>query len=356
MQRKMKKKYCVLSIIIFSICVISTFCYAEIQISNKDSYIKVNGDLLSLNIKNMPLIDVLLSIQSKTGIDIKVMETIKDRVSINFSDFLLEQGLKRLLRHVGYAMIWEGENDNSTLKVLWIVRKGEGFKNKGALYTNSINSSMDGFKRKAIKKSPQKITTRTQRNVNSAELIGKDTQNERKNIQQRTKAYHYIHDQSQNMDNSSTIEDNISSNYVEKNNDVVSQNYNEDNLPNNVNSYTSLVNLGMGNNVGAFEFRIDYDPKLIQITNVKLGPYLSDTGRNVSILGPKIDNKKGNASFGSFSFGSGEGANGEGVLAVINYSSSSNENVFKLNKVRITDTNGNILNLSPKIQKADNQR
>ena len=133
------------------------------------------------------------------------------------------------------------------------------------------------------------------------------------------------------------------------NNDVESRNDSENSLVDNADNSTVAMTVENGKDVGAYEFRITYDPKLVQIDSITPGSYLSDTGRNVSALGPKIDNRKGEASFGVFSFGSGEGACGEGVLAEITYSGSSEASI-KLSKVQITDTKGNKLSLRPRIQ------
>jgi PKD repeat protein len=70
-------------------------------------------------------------------------------------------------------------------------------------------------------------------------------------------------------------------------------------------------------NLGAFQFELGYDPSVVQVDDAALGPFLGSTGRNVSPLGPTIDNSGGKLTFGAFSFGTQPGPSGCGVLSTI---------------------------------------
>jgi hypothetical protein len=67
--------------------------------------------------------------------------------------------------------------------------------------------------------------------------------------------------------------------------------------------------------LGAFQYVLRYDPRVLHGDGAALGPFLGSTGRNTSPLGPTIDNEAGKVTFGAFSFGMQLGPDGEGVLA-----------------------------------------
>jgi general secretion pathway protein D len=69
--------------------------------------------------------------------------------------------------------------------------------------------------------------------------------------------------------------------------------------------------------LGAFQFEMGYDPSVVQVDDAALGPFLGSTGRNVSQLGPTIDNEAGKLTFGAFSFGTQSGPSGYGLLSAI---------------------------------------
>lgn len=58
-------------------------------------------------------------------------------------------------------------------------------------------------------------------------------------------------------------------------------------------------------NLGAFQFDIEYPSKLIKADSAWLGAFLGRSGRQVSSVGPDIDNISvtGSVSFGGFSLG-----------------------------------------------------
>ena len=69
--------------------------------------------------------------------------------------------------------------------------------------------------------------------------------------------------------------------------------------------------------LGGFEFRLAYDPAILQADGASLGPFLGSTGRSVFPLGPQIDDDAGLLHFGGFSMGDPPGPDGSGLLAEI---------------------------------------
>ena len=95
--------------------------------------------------------------------------------------------------------------------------------------------------------------------------------------------------------------------------------------------------------LGGFEFDLTYDPAIVQVTDVSLGPFLGSTGRSTGTIGPEIDNTTGRVSFGAFSFGTEPGPSGTGTLATITLSAAgAGTSLLDLQNTQVTDTQGNL--------------
>ncbi len=68
-------------------------------------------------------------------------------------------------------------------------------------------------------------------------------------------------------------------------------------------------------NLGGFQFTLHFDPVIIQVQSIKLGPFLGSTGRSTAALPAVIDNAAGFVTFGGYTFGDQPGASGSGVIA-----------------------------------------
>ena len=70
--------------------------------------------------------------------------------------------------------------------------------------------------------------------------------------------------------------------------------------------------------LAAFQFMLEYDPNIAEVTDVKLGPFLTSTGRTP---GPVVDQRQpGKLTFGAVTLGSAPGGpTGSGVLATITF-------------------------------------
>lgn len=109
-------------------------------------------------------------------------------------------------------------------------------------------------------------------------------------------------------------------------------------------SFTMNVVIDDVENLGAFQFDLVYNPAVVHITNVTLGPFLGSTGRFASSLPPAINNTTGRTTFGAFSFGFTAGPSGSGVLAVVTLvPQSEDESPLNLENVQVTDINGVVI-------------
>ncbi|MBN1560702.1 carboxypeptidase regulatory-like domain-containing protein [candidate division KSB1 bacterium] len=98
--------------------------------------------------------------------------------------------------------------------------------------------------------------------------------------------------------------------------------------------------------LGSFEFTIEYNPAKVQIANnqnVNLGPFLGSTGRTISPVGPTIDNSIGKVIFGAFSIGSNPAPSIDrgGVLATIKWTAhDTGSAVLAFKAVKLTNPDG----------------
>ena len=100
-------------------------------------------------------------------------------------------------------------------------------------------------------------------------------------------------------------------------------------------------------NLGAFEFDLLYNGKIVKIDSsaqVVLGNFLGSTHRNASSIGPVINNENGQLKFGAFSFGSNQGPEGSGVLATITWTAyDTGRTTLKFKDIKLTDIDGSII-------------
>jgi hypothetical protein len=97
--------------------------------------------------------------------------------------------------------------------------------------------------------------------------------------------------------------------------------------------------------LGAFQFNLLYDPTIVIVADVALGPFMGSTGRTTNPLGPTIE-VRGSASivsFGAYTYGSQPGPQGDGVLATVTLTAvGSGTSTLQLQNVQVTDTVGNV--------------
>jgi general secretion pathway protein D len=104
-------------------------------------------------------------------------------------------------------------------------------------------------------------------------------------------------------------------------------------------TFSVTVEVNRVTDLGNFEFRLAFDPAIIQAQGVELGSLLGSTGRQGTAVGPVIDNISGTLTYGAFSLGVEQGPSGSGTLAVITFTAVfSGESPLNLSNVLLTNT------------------
>jgi len=80
---------------------------------------------------------------------------------------------------------------------------------------------------------------------------------------------------------------------------------------------TLTVEVTDAQDLGGFQFDLNYDSSMINIENMGLGSFLGSTSRTPGILGPQIDHHNGQAIMGGYSYAPPQtaGAAGTGPIA-----------------------------------------
>lgn len=108
--------------------------------------------------------------------------------------------------------------------------------------------------------------------------------------------------------------------------------------------FSVTVQVNRVTDLGSFEFRLAFDPAIIQAQGAELGDFLGSTGRQVTAVGPTIDNTAGALTYGAFSLGEEQGPSGSGMLAIITFTAVfSGESPLDLSDVRLVNTRAELI-------------
>jgi hypothetical protein len=111
--------------------------------------------------------------------------------------------------------------------------------------------------------------------------------------------------------------------------------------------FTMTVAIRDAINVGVFQTDLVYDPGVLHVEGVSIGPFLGSSGRAVFPLHPSIDHSSGRATFGAFTFGSQPGASGSGDMAyIVLQMQSAGQTTLNFQQTGLGDPQGNPLFLS----------
>lgn len=86
--------------------------------------------------------------------------------------------------------------------------------------------------------------------------------------------------------------------------------------------FSTIVLIEGVDDLRGFQFDITFDPSVLALESIELGPFLASSGRSAQALGPDLGAAaSGQASFGGYTLGRNDqpGAAGDGVLAVITW-------------------------------------
>lgn len=107
-------------------------------------------------------------------------------------------------------------------------------------------------------------------------------------------------------------------------------------------TFTTDVTITGASGVLGFQFDINFDPAVLAVESVELGPFLSSTGRSARPLGPdQRAAAEGRVVYGGFTLGNQEGAGGDGVLATITWRAlKEGESQVSLSKLQLAGDGG----------------
>jgi hypothetical protein len=96
---------------------------------NSDMEITVSNGLLSVQLKNAGLLQVMQELSRQSGIRIKLDKGASKRITLTFRDMPFDKGIRNLIRPLNYAMIWRKTKDKQgvemeVLEELRIFREG----------------------------------------------------------------------------------------------------------------------------------------------------------------------------------------------------------------------------------------
>ena len=105
--------------------------------------------------------------------------------------------------------------------------------------------------------------------------------------------------------------------------------------------FTETVRLQDAANLGVFQATLNYNPAIVRVEAVTIGPFLASTGRTAVPVGPTIDNTVGKVTLGAFTFGSQPGVSGAGDLAVVRFRAVANgQTTLTFHEAGLSDPQG----------------
>lgn len=116
-------------------------------------------------------------------------------------------------------------------------------------------------------------------------------------------------------------------------------------------TFRSYVMIDGAQDLGGFQFVIDYDPAIVEVPKLSnpmiLGSFLGSTGRTPSEVQNEIDPVTGIMTYVVFTMGSQPGPSGDGVLAFVDLRARAlGTSALDLGEVEVTDTGGSPQSIS----------
>ena len=92
-------------------------------------HVSVDGGLLSVRVEDAGLVEVMEELSRQSGMRIKLDRGASKQISLAFGNMPFEQGVRNLIRPLGYAMVWRRSqdadgNEVEILEELHIFREG----------------------------------------------------------------------------------------------------------------------------------------------------------------------------------------------------------------------------------------
>lgn len=110
-------------------------------------------------------------------------------------------------------------------------------------------------------------------------------------------------------------------------------------------TFTTDVTISGAQAVLGFQFDLNFDPAMLAVQSIELGPWLGSAGRSARPLGPDTRAAaEGRVVFGGFTLGDQPGASGDGLLATITWQAlKDGESQVSLAKLQLAGSAGTAL-------------
>jgi general secretion pathway protein D len=107
--------------------------------------------------------------------------------------------------------------------------------------------------------------------------------------------------------------------------------------------FTVSVTVEDVTNLGAFQLDLEYDPAILSLVEIKEGPFLGSSGRQVNCLPPRIE--QSSAGFICVTLGATpDGPNGSGVLSTITFQPlAAGSGLLHFSRLTLTDPPAEVL-------------
>ena len=120
-----------------TILVLSNY-FIVVAESKESSMLVFQGATITAILKEVPLQTVFEKVQKETGIWFKVAESeLDERVSIQFENLSVKEGLKRILRTMNYSFLFDQDNNLIGAFVF-----GKTNRQRNAAYPSDLNERM----------------------------------------------------------------------------------------------------------------------------------------------------------------------------------------------------------------------
>lgn len=115
----------------------------QVKAAAKRQYVQLDRGYLSVEVKNMPTLELVQEIARQGGFILKQTVPISSTTSLTFQSLPLSDGLRRILRNKSFALQYHSSGSGSSrLKVLWLFHQETG---RGMDENQTLGMSGIGF-------------------------------------------------------------------------------------------------------------------------------------------------------------------------------------------------------------------
>ena len=103
--------------------------------------VRIEGDCVSVQVKGIMLGELVKEIKKSTGVEFDITESLlKSEISVNFKELSLLEGIKKIMYHLNYAIIYDPDDEISRVIIL-----DKGNNSTMMAYNSNSFKSPDGY-------------------------------------------------------------------------------------------------------------------------------------------------------------------------------------------------------------------